>query len=227
MKRKGWWTLLGLVAGAAAAWWLARAYQAAREKCPPFRRRVYADSQRVIDAFGQFWRNPDDLKALRNNERLDRRFAAKIMLAVTAVNGCRYCSYAHTRHAIHEGLSQEEVSSLLRGDMEHATLDQAPALFFAQHYAEQCGQPEADMIQRLMDTYGAQTAHDMITYIRLITLGNLVGNTFDALVSRVLGNPSPDTTLRSELSVLAVFGFGIVPLMPLLALRAAWASCAS
>lgn len=35
------------------------------------------------------------------------------MLAVTQVNGCRYCSYVHARMALQAGLSEQEIRTVL------------------------------------------------------------------------------------------------------------------
>jgi len=214
---------LGMVAGVGGSYLAAKAYRKAKAKCPPFSKRVYRSSDELVEAFGEFWRAPGVLRSIRDNSRIDLALAEKIMLAVTGVNGGRHCSYVHARHAMRVGISREEVEALLRGEFEYATVDQAPALFFAQHYAERRGHPDPDLVQRLVDTWGESGARDLVAYIRLVTMGNLVGNTVDALASRVLGQPSPDTTLRDELSVLAVFVFGVLPVMPLLMLCAALA----
>ena len=55
-----------------------------------------------------------------------------------------------------------------------------------------------------MEHYGSTTARDLLTLIRLITMTNLIGNTFDALLSRILGQPSPDSTLRNEVAILSL-----------------------
>jgi len=61
------------------------------------------------------------------------------MLAVTRVNGCRYCSWFHTRVAIKEGISKTEIHSLLGGKFEDADEDEMLALIYAQHYADTVG----------------------------------------------------------------------------------------
>jgi AhpD family alkylhydroperoxidase len=38
------------------------------------------------------------------------------MLAVTEVNGCEMCSYAHTKMALEAGLSNDEIQQMLAGD---------------------------------------------------------------------------------------------------------------
>ena len=47
--------------------------------------------------------------------RCDRAASERVMLAVTEVNGCEICSYAHTRRALEAGLSDAEVRELLGG----------------------------------------------------------------------------------------------------------------
>ena len=212
-------TMVGLAVGLAGSYLAYKAYRRAKATCPPFRKRVYSVPKELVGDFSELWRHPEYLRALRASEHLDHPLAEKIMLAVTSVNGSRSSTYAHARYAMRQGLSQSEVEALLRGDVKQVTPQEAPALFFAQDYAERRDQPDADAIRRLVDTYGPQGARDIVTYVRLVTLANLVGNTFDALISRVLGQPSPDSSLGGELSLLAIFLFGIVPLVPLVVLR--------
>jgi alkylhydroperoxidase family enzyme len=37
------------------------------------------------------------MREMMRAKRVDRSFMEKIMLVITQVNGCRYCSYFHTR----------------------------------------------------------------------------------------------------------------------------------
>ena len=91
------------------------------------------------------------------------------MVVVTRVSSSRSSRYAHVRQAMSRDLSQQEVNALLGGDVAHATVEDAPALFFAQHCAERRGQPDAEVIRRLVDACGSQGARDVISYVRLIT----------------------------------------------------------
>jgi len=207
--------LLGL-AGSCLAY---RVYRKARTTCPPFRKQVYSGPMKMVADFGEFWRHPERLRSLRGANGLRHPLAEKIMLAVTSVNGSRSSSYAHARFAMRRGLSQAEVEALLSGDVQHVAPQDAPAVLFARRYAEHRGQPDPHLVQNLVDTYGDPGARDIASYVCLVNLANLVGNTFDALISRILGQPSPDSSLRAELSLLVVFMFGIVPLVPLVVLR--------
>lgn len=226
-RRQTWLAALGLGVGLVGSYLLVRLYRRAKASCPPFRRRVYRSARELVEDCRPFWLHPEALRSLRANARISGPFVAKAMLAVASVNGLGHVGALQTRYALRQGLSAEEVRSLERGELGSATVDEAPALYFAQHYAERDGRPDEDMLQRLDATYGQRTARDMLTFLRLLNIARLVGNTLDALFSRILGHPSPDATLRGELSVLLVFALGIVPLIPALALRVARAPAPS
>jgi len=80
----------------------------------------------------------------RKNKVMSSEFIERIMLAVTEVNGCEVCSYAHTKIALEQGMSEEEIGKLLSGDTEDIPAEEAPAIFFAQHYADTRGNPSRD-----------------------------------------------------------------------------------
>ena len=75
---------------------------------------------------------------------LDQAFKERIMLAVTEVNGCAMCSYAHTQMALEAGLSSEDVYKrqdmdtiyLLHGAMEEPSvlLSKSTLSELADHY---------------------------------------------------------------------------------------------
>lgn len=220
MKGKRFLWLLGLTAGVVGAYWAARAFQKAKETCPPFRKRTYRNSRELIADFADFWEHPEYIRTLRENPLLRPPLTTAMMLAITGANGCRYLTSAHTRLAVSQGFSREAIESLLAGRVEHVTAEQAPAVFFARQYAELQGAPDSDLVKRLVEKYGEANARDLINYVRLVMLANLVGNTFDALLSRLLGKPNPETTWRDELAIVSLFGLGILPLAPILAARA-------
>lgn len=166
-----------------------------------FSKRIYtwpSFRSAVRQIFGQM----DDLRRATRGGRVSRPFAEKIMLAVTSVNGCRYCAYGHTRAALAAGVSEDELQALMAGELGNFPAEEAVALAFAQHYAESAGQPDPAAWHRLITFYGSDTAQDIMAFIRMITFGNLYGNTFDALLSRFKGNPAVGSHLSDELGVL-------------------------
>jgi len=70
------------------------------------------------------------------------------------------------------------------------------------------------MIQKLVMTYGPEKTDEILACIRMISLGNLSGNTFDALLSRLQGCPAEESSLVSEVTSLGLLAVGM-PIMVL------------
>lgn len=147
--------------------------------------------------------------------KLGEQFQNRILLAVTQVNGCRYCSYLHTKHALESGMSEEEIKSLLAGEVANINDNESVALIFAQHYAEMQGKPDKESVQRLFDTYGDEKSNAIISIIQGIMAGNIHGISVDLLQGRVKGKVDPESSFWTEFST----AFGIVFFVPYLAIK--------
>jgi AhpD family alkylhydroperoxidase len=130
------------------------------------------------------------------------QFEKRIMLSVTQVNGCRLCSYYHTKEALKLGMPEQEIMGLLSGTLSSAPKEEAVALIFAQHYAETVGKFDATAWHRLVDTYGEARARSILVYIRIIMVGNAQGNIMGALRSRFRGHPELGSSFFQEIGVL-------------------------
>jgi AhpD family alkylhydroperoxidase len=164
-------------------------------------KRIYtfpAFNASVQEVFGHL----DELRRAARGGRVSNGFAEKIMLVASRVNSCRYCCYGHSRAALAAGISEAELQNLMTLDLVTFPTNEVVALTFAQHYAETNCQPDPAAWQRVVAYYGEETANDVLAYLRMITFGNLFGNTFDALLNRITGKPVPDSSLWSELGVL-------------------------
>ncbi len=150
-----------------------------------------------------------------SKSRLDEQFQNKILLAVTQVNGCRYCSYLHTKHALESGMSEEEITSLLAGEVGDINDEESVALIFAQHYAETQANPDPESVERLFNTYGEDKSDDIIATIQAIMAGNIHGIFIDLLQSRLRGKSDPDSTFWTEFST----AFGVILFVPYLAIK--------
>lgn len=107
------------------------------------------------------------------------------MLAVTAVNGCRYCSYYHTKQALKSGITAEEISSLLARDVADCPQDEAVAVAYAQHWAESNAHPDPEAVKTLQQTYGHEKTEAIHLILRMIRMANLLGNSWDYLIYRI------------------------------------------
>lgn len=131
-----------------------------------------------------------NVKDLAQFSKINKDFAERIMLAVTSVNECTYCSYFHTKVALESGCSDEEIRDILEGELSCADKAELPALAFAQHFAESQDDPSREALKHLIKVYGVKKSKKIIAACRMITLGNLFGNTIDAYIHRYHGiNP--------------------------------------
>lgn len=148
-------------------------------------RRIYHS---IGELFTDFWaiasqRKP--ISSLMRGEVIKPSFRERLMLVVTAVNRCRYCSYAHAREALSKGVTPAEIEALASGMFEDSPPEEVPALLYAQHWAEMNGKPVAAARERVVEQYGEQVVETMELALRMIRAGNLSGNTFDYLLHKV------------------------------------------
>ena len=67
------------------------------------------------------------------------------MLGVNSVNGCRYCSWAHTGLALAHGVNLDELACLLdSGTFGKMDERDATAILFAQNFADTVRNPTQD-----------------------------------------------------------------------------------
>ncbi len=68
------------------------------------------------------------------------------------------------------------------------------ALLYTQHFAETSRKPDDEMTAKLFDFYGEKTAKHIILFIRIIFFGNLLGNTWDVVLSSFKVNPAENSS---------------------------------
>ena len=151
-------------------------------------------------------RNREKFVSTMKSKRISNDFSERIMLAVTAVNGCRYCEWGHTKMAIESGCTDVEIKYILDLDFQGLRKDEITALAFAQHFAESKENPSKKALINLTKEYGPQKAEDILNFCRMITVGNLLGNTLDAFDSRINGIPVVDGSFIFEFLVYLIGG---------------------
>ena len=78
-----------------------------------FNKRTYKNLKELFSDLLFPIRNRKRLKEAANKGLISPAFRERLMLAVTAVDGCRYCSYFHAKQALKSGITPEEISQLL------------------------------------------------------------------------------------------------------------------
>jgi AhpD family alkylhydroperoxidase len=150
-----------------------------------FNKRTYKSIKELfVDLFFPI-KNMKRLREVKKRGLLSPAFQERLMLAVTAVNGCRYCSYFHTKQALKSGIPPPEISRLLSGDIDACPEDEAVAVIYAQHWAESDAHPDPEAFEGLQRAYGVEKTESIHLMLRMIRIGNLMGNTLDYLLYRI------------------------------------------
>lgn len=150
-----------------------------------FNRRIYPSLSAFMADLKAIMARRDQMKPLMRGELIATAFRERLMLAVTAVNGCSYCSYAHARQALAQGIDSAEIEALLDGVVANSPKEEIPALLYAQHWAETAGQIDPVARERIMETYDERTVNAIELALQTIQMGNLMGNTMDYVLYRL------------------------------------------
>jgi AhpD family alkylhydroperoxidase len=149
------------------------------------------------------------LMAKKNNE-LSAKFIERIMLKVTEVNQCAICSYAHSKRALENGMSNEEIRKMLSGIVDDVPQDELLAIMFAQHYADTRGNPTSESWQRIVENYGITKSRGILGSIRMIMIGNTYGIPWTSFFNRLRGRADPRSSFLYEVSMM--LGTLLVPI---------------
>ena len=150
-----------------------------------FRKRFYTSAREFAADILYLIRNIRWLSSRNLNQAISPAFRERLMLAVTAVYGCRYCSYFHAKRGLESGIDEEEAAALLAGSLEACPPEEAIALLYAQHWAESNANPDKEAIDRLERAYGAEQVKAINLSLRMVRVGNLAGNLWDCFLYKL------------------------------------------
>lgn len=152
-------------------------------------------------------------KMIGNNKSklVDNDFIRRLQLAVTEVNGCPACSYQHTKMALQQGMSGEEISSFLSGGDQYIKPEEAKAIMFAQHFADSRGYPKKYAYDSIVKEYSEKEANIILSAVQTMIAGNMYGIPYSAFQSRLKGKPYKDSSLFYELGMM-VTGVLLLPI---------------
>ena len=119
-------------------------------------------------------------------EQISPAFRERLMIAVTEVNQCRYCRTFHIQQAYQAGLSKKEIDNYLSGVIpDDIPVEEKIAVCYAQHWAENGGQSDEEYENQIRESYGEEGFDSIQMILRMIQMGNLLGNTWDYFLYRI------------------------------------------
>jgi len=147
----------------------------------------------------------------RKTKAIDPAFIERLMLAVTEVNGCAVCAYGHTKMALNQGFTQEEITAFLSGNKDYVKPEERQAILFAQHYADTKGIVDHKTHETILTAYGESQTKVILAAIQMMMIGNIGGLPISAFHRRSKGKPDPNSSLTSELGLPLISILLMVP----------------
>ena len=126
------------------------------------------------------------LKNIDEKNKISPNFAEKIMLAVTGVNECVYCSYRHAKSALDKGVKLKEIQEILKSEFGNISEKEKVALLYAQHWTEKAGNPDINARKRMIEYYGEHKTEYIEFYMYMVYMGNIISNTVEAYKNNVI-----------------------------------------
>ena len=174
----------------------------------------------VFEIYGiavKAFRSASDLKKLRKSGVLTEKMQERVMLAVTSVNKCSMCSYAHTEAALKAGLDDSEIKSFVESDFPNVPEEESKAVMFGQYYAEKRGKIDKDVYDELVSSYGKELSKGILASARIIMLGNAMGIVFGSVSGRIHGRGGDSrSSILYEVAVIIT----LLPIMIFASLQA-------
>lgn len=151
-----------------------------------FRRRYYSSLRNFWADLGYLLTHRDEIKGAMRSDLVPIAFRERLMLAVTEVNQCRYCRTFHVGQAKQAGIPIEEISEYLKGGIpDDVPEEQKLAVCYAQHWAETGADPDPDYVDQVRGVYSENGFQNISMVLRMIWMGNLLGNTVDYFLYRI------------------------------------------
>ncbi|MHA2365771.1 MAG: hypothetical protein ACXAC7_17570 [Candidatus Hodarchaeales archaeon] len=146
-------------------------------------------------------------------KQFSRQFLYYIALTSTVELGCPYCLWLQENSAPEYGCQIQTINAVKSFDFKHFSTRDKVALQFAKHYGESRRNPSIKEIKKLIDSFGKEKSTDIINFLHMVSIGNLMGNTVDAFESRFKGITVKNGSIFFELFIYLIGGFLIKRLM--------------
>jgi hypothetical protein len=181
-----------------------------------FNRKTLEPSHIVEDVLALFKNFPSFAQSYFTH-KINRDFIRKLMILVSEVNGCSYCSWFHTQMALFLGsIDPYVIENILSTEIGQKVSEyELVGLAYAQHYAATNKNPDPEATIILHEYYGKEKAECIKTCIDIIYTFNLAGNTFDAFLSRLKGQRAQYNNFWFEFIFFILSAPFLAPIIPL------------
>ena len=137
---------------------------------------------------------------------IDPGFREELMLAVAKLNDCRYCSWGHHEWAHIAGVPEEELARIEQMDPEGFDRRKWVALSYVRAFVSgKFGSVPRELRKEMRENYTAHEIKEIELVVKIMDLANRGANTWDAMLSRLRGNPAADSHIVDEVVLSGAF----------------------
>jgi len=138
--------------------------------------------------------------------RLDEDFREQLMVAVAFQNQAPYCNWIHRTWASRAGVTDEELGKIETLHLDELDPKVATAVMYVRALVSSDWQDvPRDLRQQMQEYFTWRDIEDIELIARAMDISNLAGNTWDAMLSRLKGQPIEDSDLLSEIFFSCIF----------------------
>jgi AhpD family alkylhydroperoxidase len=139
-------------------------------------------------------------------QEVDPGFREELMLAVSRLNGCRYCSWGHHEWAQISGVSNQELAQLEQLDPSGFDRRKWVAISYARALVkEDFRRVQPELRRAVQHKYSPREIRQIELIANVMDVGNRTSNTFDAMLSRFKGAPAAHSRIVDEVILSGVF----------------------
>jgi alkylhydroperoxidase family enzyme len=171
----------------------------------PGRNGVGPREKRTISAFGfigevaRKMSESPSIKAIYDG-RLNEGSREELMVAVAFQNQAPYCNWGHRIWASLAGISDEELGKIEKLNLDELDPKVATAIIYVRALVSSEWQDAPrDLRQQMHEYFTWREIEDIELIARAMDISNRAGNTWDAMLSRLKGQPIENSDLLSEI----------------------------
>jgi AhpD family alkylhydroperoxidase len=146
-------------------------------------------------------------------QEIDPGFREELMLVVSQLNGCRFCSWGHHEWAQISGVPDEELARLEQLDPSGFDRRKWLAISYVRALVKEDFKRVQPGLRRAMQhKYSPEEIRQIELIAKVMDVGNRGSNTFDAMLSRLKGVPAADSRIIDEVILSGAF-LAIAPMV--------------
>lgn len=137
---------------------------------------------------------------------IDPGFREELMVAVSRLNDCRYCSWGHHEWAHMIGVPDDELAHIEQMDPSGFDRRKWVAISYVRALVSvDFGTVEKELMNEMKLNYSPREIREIELIAKVMDIANRGSNTWDAMLSRLRGAPANDSHVLDEVVLSGAF----------------------